>query len=96
MRGQPVDNRIGRDGFLIHLQEDDFFAVRRPEVVTAHTQLFGVHPIHFAVQDVLVRVLGQGLAILRSHRLDEEVVLAHVGDVSSIGRELGILSRVGR
>src|SRR5208282_6028601 len=110
MRRQPVGDGIGRYAGLIHLQKKDFFSFRRPEVVATHGQLFGVNPIHFAVQGffcrrgipVLVLVFlfflarERTFAFLTRHWMHIEIVLAHVGEPLAIGRKLRVFARVRR
>ena len=69
-------------------------AVGRPEVIAADLQFFGVEPIDFAVQDVLVRIFGQLLLFLTGSGLHVEVVFTQVGDMAAIGRELRVVSRL--
>src|SRR5580692_3027026 len=52
MRGHPVGDWVGGHSGFVHAQKDDAFAVGRPEVIAADTQLFGVDPIDLAVQQV--------------------------------------------
>ena len=56
MRRQPVGDGICRHPVLIHLQKNNFVPFRRPEEVAAHGQFFGVNPVDFAVQNVVVFV----------------------------------------
>ncbi len=96
MRRHPVGDGIGWHLLLVHLQEGDLFAVRRPEVITAHAQFLGIHPVDFAVQDVFIGIVSELTPLEHSDRLRVEVVLAQVGDVLAVGRELGILAWVRR
>src|SRR5262249_11416845 len=90
MRRNPISDRIGGNLGLIHLQEGDLTAIRRPEVVAAHIQLFRVHPIHFGVQQAFVLVISE-LPLLSSGRWpDIEVVFTHIGDMGAIRRKLWI------
>ena len=85
MRGQPIGDGVGRNLSLIHLEEGDLAAVGRPEVIAAHAEFFGVDPVHFAIQDVFVGVVGERLRLLPRNGLDIEVVLADVRDAVAVG-----------
>src|SRR5215472_2228437 len=90
MLRKKVDNRICRHASLIHLEEDNLAAVRRPEVIAADIQFLGIDPIHLAVEDVFVFVVSQCGLIATFNRPDIEAVLAKVRNLFAVGRELGI------
>src|ERR1019366_1695379 len=112
MRRQPVGDGIGRYTSLIHLQKNDLFSFRRPEEVAAHRQFFGVHPVHFAVQDVVFSFFGfvsiliflflfflagqQTFAFLSRNRMHIKIVLAHVSEPLAVRRKLRVLAGVRR
>src|SRR5205807_8407826 len=105
---QPVGDGIGRYAVLIHLQKNNFVPFRRPEEVAAHGQFFGVNPVDFAVQNVVVFVFifilaflfllprEWTFAFLSRDGMDIKIVLAHVGEPLAVRRKLRVFARVRR
>ena len=96
MRRDPIGNRIRRHLALVHVEKDDLLAVGRPVVIAAHRQLFGVHPIDVAIEQVVFLVLGELLLVLSADRPHVKVVFADVRHVIAIRRELGIAAGIRR
>ena len=64
--------------------------------MAAYIQLFRVNPVHLTVQKILVFVFGELLFAFPGNRPDIQVVLAHISHIIAIGREFGVVGRVGR
>src|SRR5277367_5087140 len=108
MRGYPVGDGIGWHAGFVHVQEGEALAVRRPEVVAAHSQFFCVNPVHLAVQKIavflfvvfvfvlIVFLASQLLFGIAWERAHVQIVFAHVGQAGTVGRKLGVTIGIGR
>src|SRR5215471_10895381 len=97
MLREEVCDGIGWNSGLVHLHEGDLFSVRRPEVIAANVQFFGVDPIYFAIEEVVVLVVGEsGFVSLGGDSANIKVVMAKVSETIAVRRELGVAGIAGR
>src|SRR5229473_3588708 len=91
-----IGNRICRNTGLVHLQQDHLLSVVRPEVVAAYAQFFGVHPIHFAVQDIGAMIVREFVFVATGNVADIKIVVADVTQLASVGRKFWIVQWIAR
>ncbi len=63
--GNEVSDWVRRHFRLVHLQKHKFFPVRRPEIIAAHGQFFRINPVHFAVEQIVIAIFGDGNFLTR-------------------------------
>ena len=84
-----IDQREFTHARGIKLPIGDILAVRTPPQAITQAEFFFVHPIGGAINGVRAAIGGQRGDAQISQRLDVDVVLVNVRDVSSIRRERG-------
>src|SRR5882724_859952 len=101
----PVGDGVSGDRSFVHLEEGDFAAVGRPELVATDAEFLLIDPIDLAVKDVAVHVTGVVLVFLAVHAhssfsetvygFANQAMLADEGDVLAVRGKLGVGGGVG-
>ena len=90
LAGYLLDDGIGRDQRLVHLEVSDPLAIGRPAIAPTHRELLLIDPVEVAVQNQLAAAKGDATLFTTADRHDPQVVLEDEGDRTPIGRELRV------
>ena len=93
---QSGERYLGIDKLVrdIELHVGDALRIGRPPISRAQIQLFGIHPIHFAIQQRGAAVVGEPRKLAAGDLERIKIVAAPERHARAIGRKLGIVLRL--